>query len=112
MIRSFNYKLYPNQTQVKTLERWLGVCCWTYNRMLEGRIKAKKLSERSHSCGCGLTCDRDVASASVILSRAVVVSAAKRALTDSTSDLQLVAAGQADRLTCVNKHAPLVSHVC
>ena len=40
MIKTFQYKLYPNQAQIKTLERWLGVCCWTYNRMLEGRMKA------------------------------------------------------------------------
>ena len=42
MIRTFQYKLYPNQAQIKTLERWIGVCCWVYNRALEGRIKAYK----------------------------------------------------------------------
>lgn len=42
MFRTYQYKLYPNQAQIKTLERWLGVCCWTYNRCLEQRIKAYK----------------------------------------------------------------------
>jgi putative transposase len=40
MIQTFQYKLYPNQAQSKTLERWLGVCCWVYNRALEHRKKA------------------------------------------------------------------------
>ena len=40
MIRTFEYKLYPTQAQVKTLDRWLGICCWIYNRTLEMRIKA------------------------------------------------------------------------
>ena len=42
MIRTFQYKLYPNQSQEKTLGRWMGVCCWIYNRCLEHRIKAYK----------------------------------------------------------------------
>jgi putative transposase len=42
MIKTFSYKLYPSQAQIKTLERWIGVCCWTYNRALESRIKAYK----------------------------------------------------------------------
>ena len=77
-----------------------------------GRVAKKKLSERIHSCGCGLTCDRDAASARVILARALMVLGATRALTDSTSDEQLVAVGQADRMTCANQTArPLVSQV-
>ena len=32
-----------------------------------GTVKPKALSERVHRCGCGLTCDRDVAAARVIL---------------------------------------------
>lgn len=42
MIRTFQYKLYPNQTQIKTLNRWMGTCRWLYNRALEHRIKAHK----------------------------------------------------------------------
>lgn len=37
-----------------------------------GAVKVKELSERTHSCSCGCTLDRDVAAAKVILSRAVV----------------------------------------
>ena len=40
MIRTFEYKLYPNKAQITTLERWIGVCCWLYNRTLDHRIKA------------------------------------------------------------------------
>ncbi len=47
MIRTFQYKLYPNQAQVKTLERWIGVSCWIYNRALEQRIKAYKRRKES-----------------------------------------------------------------
>jgi len=42
MIRTFQYKLYPNQSQIKTLSRWLGKCCWLYNNALSQRIKAYK----------------------------------------------------------------------
>lgn len=42
MIRTFQYKLYPNDSQRKTLERWMGICCDIYNRALEHRIKAYK----------------------------------------------------------------------
>lgn len=42
MIRNCQYKLYPNQSQIKTLERWLGTCCWVYNQALEMRIKGYK----------------------------------------------------------------------
>jgi putative transposase len=42
MIRTFEYKLYPNKSQVQVLDRWLGVCCWVYNKALEMRIKAYK----------------------------------------------------------------------
>ena len=36
-----------------------------------GAVKKKKLSERTHECICGLTCDRDHAAARVILLRAL-----------------------------------------
>lgn len=36
-----------------------------------GRVKKKLLSERTHECACGLTCDRDESAARVILLRAV-----------------------------------------
>lgn len=42
MIKTFQYKLYPNTSQSKTLDRWLSICCWLYNRALEMRIKAYK----------------------------------------------------------------------
>ena len=47
MIKTFQYKLYPNHAQIKTLERWIGVCCWTYNRALEQRIKSYKRRKES-----------------------------------------------------------------
>lgn len=37
-----------------------------------GTIKPKTLKERIHRCDCGLTIDRDVAAAQIILMRAVV----------------------------------------
>jgi len=49
MIRTFQYKLYLNQAQVKTLERWIGTCCWTFNRALEQRIKAYRRRGESAS---------------------------------------------------------------
>jgi putative transposase len=64
-----------------------------------GVIAPKTLSERTHSCSCGLVCDRDHASARVILARALAESGATRPLMDSAYDRQLVAAGQADRMT-------------
>lgn len=36
-----------------------------------GQVKPKNLSERTHSCGCGFSVDRDVAAAQIILHRAV-----------------------------------------
>ena len=66
-----------------------------------GAIAKKELSERTHSCDCGLICDRDVASARVILARALGDTGAIRAGTDSTSDRQLVAVSQVGRLNCV-----------
>src|SRR3990167_2275902 len=36
-----------------------------------GAVKKKSLSERTHECTCGLTCDRDHAAASVVLLRAL-----------------------------------------
>jgi putative transposase len=68
-----------------------------------GAIVRKELSERTHSCGCGLTCDRDVASARVILARALVVSGAIRPRTDPTSDATPVALRQAGRKKRVGK---------
>lgn len=40
MIKTFQYKLYPNQSQIVEFEKWISICCWTYNRALEHRIKA------------------------------------------------------------------------
>jgi putative transposase len=76
-----------------------------------GAIAKKNLSERTHYCSCGLITDRDTASARVILARAMAASVATRAVTDPTSDEQLVAASQAGRLTCVNK-IDAVRQVC
>ena len=73
--------------------------------------KKKELSEQTHSCSCGLITDRDTASARVILDRAMAASVATRAVTDPTSDEQLVAASQVGRLTCVNK-IDAVRQVC
>lgn len=63
-----------------------------------GAIKPKQLSERIHSCGCGLTCDRDVASARVILARGLAATGSNQPWTDSTSGGLLVADRQADRM--------------
>jgi putative transposase len=40
MIRTYQFKLYPNASQIKAFDRWLRVCCWVYNQALENRIKA------------------------------------------------------------------------
>ena len=69
-----------------------------------GAVKPKKLSERRHSCGCGLECHRDHAAAQVILARAVVATAATRQLTDSTADAVTKSQCQVDRMTLVDKH--------
>ena len=42
MIFVYEYKLYPNVTQAKTVERWMRICCRVYNRALEHRVKAYK----------------------------------------------------------------------
>ena len=60
-----------------------------------GAKTRKELSERTHSCLCGLKCDRDHAAARVILARALAESGANRTLRDSASDQQLVV-GQVD----------------
>lgn len=49
MIRSFQYKLYPNGSQQKVLCRWLSTCCWLYNQSLEQRIKAYRRRKESVS---------------------------------------------------------------
>lgn len=58
-----------------------------------GAVKAKKLSERWHSCGCGLECDRDHAAAQVILARALGVAGAERSRRDPAT-VQSVTTGQ------------------
>lgn len=67
-----------------------------------GAIKPKKLSERIHSCECGCVCQRDHASAQVILARAVAITAATRPWTELASDAAPVAKRQASRLKRVN----------
>ena len=62
-----------------------------------GNVKPKKLSERWHTCGCGLSCQRDHAASQVILARAVAMVAANRPSTDSTAVKQPVAAKQVGR---------------
>lgn len=59
-----------------------------------GATKPKTLFERTHSCSCGLICDRDVAAARVILARALVASGANRPSREPTADAQPVAARQ------------------
>lgn len=68
-----------------------------------GAIKPKKLSERRHSCGCGLECHRDHAAAQVILARAVAATAATRQLTDSTAGVVTKSQRQVDRMTLVDR---------
>ena len=50
MLKSIEVKLYPTDAQVATLNEWLGVCCWLYNRMLEHRTKAYKRRGESATC--------------------------------------------------------------
>jgi len=40
ILRTIEFKLYLNREQEETLDRWRGTCCWTYNQLLEARIKA------------------------------------------------------------------------
>lgn len=65
-----------------------------------GAVKRKTLSERTHSCSCGLICDRDVAAARVILARALAESGANRPWRDPTSStvLALCQAGPTKRV--------------
>lgn len=42
ILRTVEFKLYPSAEQAKTLDSWLGACCWVYNRALEQRTKAYK----------------------------------------------------------------------
>lgn len=42
MIRSFEFKIYPNNEMISKAERWMRACAWVYNRALEHRIKAWK----------------------------------------------------------------------
>lgn len=42
MIKTYQYKLYPNASQIKTLAHWLLVCCRIYNHALAHRTKAYK----------------------------------------------------------------------
>ncbi len=60
-----------------------------------GAIKKKNLSERIHSCACGLECHRDHASARVILARALVSIGVNRLPRDFANDRLLVAVDQA-----------------
>lgn len=62
-----------------------------------GVVKSKELSERTHSCSCGLVCDRDHAAARVILARALAVAGATRPWTDPAADSALVVPRQAGR---------------
>lgn len=40
MFKTYKYKLKPNNTQIKTFEKWLGTCRYLYNVALEHRISA------------------------------------------------------------------------
>lgn len=40
ILRTVEVKLYPTKKQIATLEEWMRVCCWIYNRLLEHRTKA------------------------------------------------------------------------
>jgi putative transposase len=60
-----------------------------------GRLKPKKLSERIHSCECGLICHRDHAAAQVILTRGLsVIAESNRPWRDSTSGQTRIASRQ------------------
>jgi len=49
ILRTVEFKLYPNKTQAATLEAWLRRCCWLYNRALEQRTKAYRRRRESLS---------------------------------------------------------------
>lgn len=63
-----------------------------------GATQKKQLSERTHSCACGLECHRDHAAARVILARALVSSGVNRLPRDSANDRLQQAVNQADPL--------------
>lgn len=60
-----------------------------------GRVQAKRLSERWHTCGCGLSCQRDHAAAQVILARAAGLAAATRPWRDPAAGSQARPGNQA-----------------
>ena len=61
-----------------------------------GDVRKKKLSERTHSCACGLKCHRDHASARVILARALGTTGVTRLSRDSTAGVSQFEGRQVD----------------
>lgn len=49
ILRTVEFKLYPNKAQAATMEAWLRRCCWLYNQALEMRVKAYKRRKESPS---------------------------------------------------------------
>jgi putative transposase len=47
ILRTVEFKLYPNSAQEESLNRWLSTCCWVYNQALEHRIKAYRRRGKS-----------------------------------------------------------------
>ncbi len=67
-----------------------------------GAVKKKSLSERVHSCDCGLECHRDVASAKVILARAIRGNGRVTLVEEPASTHPLGAGEQVDPMKQVN----------
>ena len=47
MIRTFHYKLHPNEAQARVLKDWIRQCCTLYNAALEQRITGWRSQHRS-----------------------------------------------------------------
>lgn len=52
--KTYQFRIYPTSKQITLLERWLGLCCETYNAALDERKSAYRMAGRSlsytHQC--------------------------------------------------------------
>ena len=44
MKKTFQYRIYPTKKQQTTLNRWLALCCETYNAALQERRDAYRMA--------------------------------------------------------------------
>jgi transposase len=42
--KTYQFRIYPTSKQITILERWLGLCCETYNAALDERKSAYRMA--------------------------------------------------------------------